>query len=95
MKKDATVTFNERISIVLYRNLLLRAYLSTNVAELRDEAEDHVVLLVKRSLSDLVPEFVESKILHSCRGVEHLLADFRKLGNKEQDGDGNTGSGDG
>lgn len=68
--------------------------LSTNIAELSNEAEDHVELLVEWSLADLVSELISSEVLDSG-GVEHLLRDFWQLGNEEQDGDGNTGTGNG
>ena len=38
--------------------------LGTNVTELCDERKDHVVLLVKRPLSDLVAELVGSEVLN-------------------------------
>ncbi len=68
--------------------------LSTDVAELRDEPEDHVVLLVERTLANLVAELISSEVLDGAR-VEHLLRDLGKLGNQEEDGNRNTGTGNG
>jgi hypothetical protein len=66
--------------------------LSTNIAELSDKTEDHVELLVEWSLANFVPELISSEVLDG-RGVEHLLRNFWQFGNEEQDGNGNTGTG--
>ncbi len=68
--------------------------LSTNIAELSNEAEDHVELLVEWSLANFISELIESEVLDG-RGVEHLLRDFWQFGKEEQDGNGNTGTGNG
>ena len=54
-----------------------------------DEAEDHVVLLVERTLANLVAKLVSCEVLDS-RAVKHLFGHLWKLGNKEQNGNGNT-----
>lgn len=56
--------------------------LSTDIAELRNETEDHVVLLVQRALADLVSELIDGEVLNGG-AVEHLLRDLRELGNEE------------
>ncbi len=68
--------------------------LSSDVAKLGNEAEDHVVLLVERTLSDLISELIESEILYGSGRIQHLLGNLRELGNKEEDGNSNTSTGD-
>ena len=41
--------------------------LGSDVAELGDKSEDHVVLFVERALSNLVSELIEGEVLHSSR----------------------------
>jgi len=67
--------------------------LSTDIAELSNEAEDHVILLVKWSLANLVSELISSEVLDSG-GIEHLLRNFWQLSDEEQDSNGNAGAGD-
>lgn len=68
--------------------------LSTDIAKLGDETEDHVVLLVERALTDLVSELVDGKVLNGGV-VQHLLRDLRELGDEKQHSDGDTSTGDG
>lgn len=74
--------------------------LSTDVAELSDEAEDHVVLLVERALADDVAVDIASKLDSGVIGDgaatlhTRALGDLGKLGEEEEDGDGDTEAGD-
>nr|POF04557.1 hypothetical protein CFP56_56038 [Quercus suber] len=73
--------------------------LSTDVAELGDQAEDHVVLLVERCITDdlavLVDAHLEGAVLHDAVGAGGLLLNLGKLGEEEEDGDGSAGTCDG
>jgi hypothetical protein len=66
---------------------LLETYLRANITELRNETADHVVLLVKRSVTNHIAILVHTKLQGSFRddrtSANSLFLDFWKLGEEE------------
>ena len=64
--------------------------LSADVAELGDEAENHVVLLVQRSVHDgvsvLVDSELEGRVVNNGARADSRLLDLRQFGEEEEDG---------
>lgn len=69
--------------------------LRADVAELGDEGEDHVVLLVQRTGTNLAAELILSEVVDGVLARELLLGDLRELGNSEENADGDTGTSNG
>lgn len=73
--------------------------LSTDVAELGDETEDHVVLLVQRTAADNVAILVNTELQgslgHDRTRALGTLGHLRQFGEEEHDANGGTGAGDG
>ena len=73
--------------------------MGADVAELSNEAEDHVVLLVDRTLTNDLTVGTDSKLDSGVLGdrpaAASLLLDLWKFGEEEKDCDSGTGAGDG
>ncbi len=70
-------------------------HLSADVAELGDEGEDHVVLLVQRARAGLGGERVGGGAVSGAGSAQRGLADLGKLSEDEENGDGDACARDG